>query len=113
MPWAEVITDEPGACMGSQAWEKRDVTRLHAKREVQVKCNTSMHQAITKVYFELFNEYQTKHAWLHPKEMGVNSEKQLHFQVSFFFYWERQECYHVPWRTARDATIFVALMKTI
>ena len=47
MPWADVITDQPGACMGSQAWTKRDVTRLHAKREVQVKCNTSMHQAIT------------------------------------------------------------------
>ena len=32
--------------MGSQAWSKSDVTRLHAKSEVQVKCNTSMHQAI-------------------------------------------------------------------
>ena len=39
-------TDQPGACMSSQAWANRDVTRLHAKREVQVKCNTSTHQAI-------------------------------------------------------------------
>ena len=41
-----MITYQPGACMGSQAWSKRDVTQLHAKREVKVKCNTSMHQAI-------------------------------------------------------------------
>ena len=47
MPWADVITDQPGACMGSQAWSKCDVTRLHAKSEVKVKSNTSMHQAIT------------------------------------------------------------------
>ena len=47
MPWADVITDQPGACMGSQAWSKCDVTRLHAKSEVKVKSNTSMYQAIT------------------------------------------------------------------
>ena len=43
-----MITDHPGACMGSQAWSKCDVTRLHAKSEVKVKSNTSMHQAIMK-----------------------------------------------------------------
>ena len=47
MPWADVITDQPGACLGSQAWAKHGVTRLHTKSEVRVKCNTSMHKAIT------------------------------------------------------------------
>ena len=46
MPWADVITDQPGACLVSQAWAKHDVTRLHTKSEVRVKCNTFMHQAI-------------------------------------------------------------------
>ena len=49
MPRADVITDQPGACLGSQAWAKHDVTRLHTKSEVRVKCNTLMHQAITKM----------------------------------------------------------------
>ena len=44
-----MITDRPGACVGSQAWSKCDVTRLHAKREVKVKSNPSTHQAITVV----------------------------------------------------------------
>ena len=46
MPWADVKTDQPGACMGGQAWSKCDVTCLHAKREGKVKSNTSMHKAI-------------------------------------------------------------------
>ena len=33
-------------CYCSLAWSKRDVTRLYAKRELKVKSNTSMHQAI-------------------------------------------------------------------
>ena len=28
MPWADVITEQPCACLGSQAWAKHDVTRL-------------------------------------------------------------------------------------
>ena len=48
MPWADVITDQPGASMDSQAWSKCDVTRLHTKGEVKVKSNTLMHQAITR-----------------------------------------------------------------
>ena len=35
------------ALHGHSSIEKCDVTRLYAKREVQVKCNTSMHHAIT------------------------------------------------------------------
>ena len=50
MPWADVITDQPGACLGSQAWAKHDVTRLHTNSEVRVKCNASMHQAITLIF---------------------------------------------------------------
>ena len=53
-----MITDQPGACMGSLAWSKCYVTQLHAKRKVKVKCSTLMHQAIkgnlrrdVKVYF--------------------------------------------------------------
>ena len=49
MSWADVITDQPGACMGSQAWIKCDVTGLYAKRGVKVKCNASMHQAISTI----------------------------------------------------------------
>ena len=47
MPCSGVITDQPGACLGSRAWANRAVTQLHTKSEVRVKCNTSMHQAIT------------------------------------------------------------------
>ena len=53
-----MITDQPGACMGSQAWSKCDVTRLHAKRELKVKCNTLMHQAIMDCQVHI--PYQTK-----------------------------------------------------
>ena len=49
MPWADVIADQPGASMGSQAWAKHDVTQLHTKSEVRVKCNTLMHQAIKDI----------------------------------------------------------------
>ena len=49
MPWADVITDQPGAYLGSQVWAKHDVTRLHTKSEVQVKCNSSMYQAMNWV----------------------------------------------------------------
>ena len=36
LPWADVITDQPGTCMGSQAWANRDVTQLHAKLKSNV-----------------------------------------------------------------------------
>ena len=42
-----MITDQAGACMGSQAWSKCDITRFYAKYKFKVKSYTSMHQAIT------------------------------------------------------------------
>ena len=57
MPWADVITDQPGACLGSQAWAKHDVTRLHTKSEVRVKCNTLMHQAIAITFRKFYQNF--------------------------------------------------------
>ena len=57
MQWADVITDQPGAYMGSQAGKSCDVARLFAKRKLKVKCNTSMHQEIS---YKKFGDYPPK-----------------------------------------------------
>ena len=49
MPWADVI-NQVLACMGSQAWRTGESQVSNAKCVVRVKCNTSMHQAITVSY---------------------------------------------------------------
>ena len=66
-----MITDQPGACMGSQARSKCDIIRLHAKRKLQVKLkgNTSMHQAITDISFLT---HQPFCSFLQQKVIGRN-----------------------------------------
>ena len=78
MPWADMITDQPGACMGSQVWKRCDVTRLYAKRKLKVKYNTSMHRAITLAFTQYVSSCVNLHEQHHlTSAHGVGAIKGL------------------------------------
>ena len=63
--WADVI-NQVFACMGGQAWLNDDSQISNTKWLVQVKSNTSIHQAITTVF-------KTRFLW--PKIIVVSGMK--------------------------------------
>ena len=81
----------PLLCMGSQAWLSDESQNSSTKRLMQVKCNTSMHQAITQLRIYLLGcgsfrntrlEGTKKFSLSKSKTIVVSQTLELPFQIT-------------------------------